>query len=190
MQLDEAIKSRKSIRNFSSKKPDWRDIIESIDSARFAPMSGNIYSLKFIIVDDQEKIQKLSECCQQDFVGKVHYVVVACSEGKKTQNVFEGRADKYLRQQAGAAIENFLLKIEEAGLSTCWVGHMCENIIKKVLEIPKEVEIEAIFPIGYESKAKGSQPKKKKKTELDNILYFNKWKNKKMNSPNIVKMNA
>ena len=187
MQLDEAIKSRKSIRNFSDKKPDWRDIIEAIDAARYAPMAGNIYSLRFIIVDDKEKIQKLSECCQQDFVGDVHFVVVACSYGEKTQNTFGRRAEKYSRQQAGAAIQNFLLKIEEAGLKTCWVGHFVDNQIKHELSIPENIEVEAIFPIGYESKAKGEKKTPKRETNMDSILYFNKWKNKKMNNPRIVK---
>lgn len=190
MQLDEAIQSRKSVKNFSDKKPDWRDIIEAIDSARFAPMAGNIYSLRFIIINDKEKIQKVSECCQQDFVGKVHYIVVACSDGEKTQNAFGERAEKYLKQQAGASIQNFLLKIEEAGLKTCWIGYFVDDMIKNELSIPKNIEIEAIFPIGYETKAKGAKRIPRRETDLDGILYFNKWKNKKMNKPRIVKENA
>ena len=190
MELDKAIKSRKSVKDFSNKKPDWRDIIEAIDSARYAPMAGNIYSLRFIVVDDKEKIQKLSECCQQDFVEDVNFIVVACSDGEKTQNAFGKRADRYLRQQAGAAIQNFLLKIEDAGLKTCWVGHFVDNMIKHELSIPENIDVEAMFPIGYESKAKGSQRIQRKKTDLDASLYFNKWGKKKMNKPSIVKDNA
>lgn len=190
MQLDEAIKSRKSVKNFSDKKPDWRDIIEAIDAARYASMAGNIYSLRFIVVDDKEKIQKLSECCQQDFVGDVNFIVVACSDGEKTQNAFGERAEKYLRQQAGAAIQNFLLKIEEARLKTCWVGHFVDDMIKHELSIPKNIDVEALFPIGYETKEKGAKRIPRKKTDLDGILFFNKWGKKKMNKPSIVKNNA
>jgi len=190
MQLDEAIQSRKSVKSFSDKKPDWRDIIEAIDSARFAPMAGNIYSLRFIIVDNKEKIQKLSESCQQDFVGKVHYIVVACTDGEKTQNSFGKRAEKYLRQQAGAAIQNFLLKIEESGLKICWVGHFVDNQIKHELSIPDNIEVEALFPIGYETKEKGAKRLPRKKASLDSILYFNKWGKRKMNNPPVVKLHA
>jgi len=42
MELDKAIKSRRSIRRYSAQKPDWRDIIECIDSMRYAPKAGNI----------------------------------------------------------------------------------------------------------------------------------------------------
>jgi nitroreductase len=180
MELDKVIQSRKSIKKFSSKKPDWRDILEAINSARFAPMAGNIYSPRFILVDDIEKIQKLAEASEQSFVSKVSYIVVVCSENKMTKNSFEERAEKFLRQQAGATIENFLLKIQELNLATCWVGHLNEDKVKKILNIPENTNVEAIFPIGYESKAIGSN-KRKNKIDLDRILYFNKYGNNKMN---------
>ena len=56
MELDKAIKSRTSVRKFNSKKPNWRNIIECIDAARYAPMAGGNYTLKFILVDEPEKI--------------------------------------------------------------------------------------------------------------------------------------
>ena len=183
MQLDKAIRKRKSVRKFSSRKPDWRVIIEAIDAARYAPMAGKNYTLKFILVYDLEKIKKLASCCQQDFVAQSHYVVVVCTNPSRTINAFGKRGERYLKQQAGAAIQNFLLKIEEYGLSTCWIGSFVDNQIKDALGIPKEVGVEAIFPIGYEFK----KEKPRNKINLDNILYFNKYKNKKMKGPKIVR---
>ena len=177
MDLDKAIKSRTSVRKFKSKKPDWRSIIECIDAARYAPMAGRNYSVKFILVDDPEKIGKIAEACQQDFVGTVHYVVVACSDPKRTVNAYGKKGEIYAKQQAGAALQNFLLKIEEAGLSTCWVGSFVEDQIKRELKIPEEINVEAVFPIGFEYEKKHE---KKDKIDLDNILYFNDYGKKKM----------
>ncbi len=177
MELDKAIQSRKSIKRFSSKKPDWRDIIECINAARYAPMAGNNYTPRFIIVNEPEKIQKIADAAQQPFIAKAHYVVVVCSTPKRTVNAYEEQGKVYVRQQAGAAIQNFLLKIEETKLATTWVGHFVENIIKRTLKIPKDVQVEAIFPIGHQLGEKHTQ---RIKTDIDNILYFNEYKNKKM----------
>jgi len=65
MQLDKAIKSRHSVRKFSTKKVNWRDIITAIDHARLAPLAGNIPTLKFMVISDKTKIQQISEACQQ-----------------------------------------------------------------------------------------------------------------------------
>jgi hypothetical protein len=177
MQLDKAIKERYSCRRFSDKKPDWRTIIEAIDSVRYAPMAGNNFSLKFILVNEPEKIKKITEASQQTWMRNVHYVVVVCTEPARTINLFEERGKTYFRQQAGAAIQNFLLKLEELGLNTCWIGHFYEDMIKEVLKIPKNIEVEAIFPIGFEFKKPAS---KKRKIDLDSVLYFNSWKEKRM----------
>lgn len=185
MDFDKVIESRKSVRKFSTKKPDWRDIIECINAARYAPMAGNNYTLKFIIVNNKEKIKKIADCCQQPFVGTTDYVVVACTDSKRTKNAYGQFAEKFCRQQAGAAIQNFLLKIVEKGLASCMVGYFAEDIIKNELKIPENITIEAILPIGYESKAKGGKTKKRLKIDINRILYFNKYGNKKMKTSKI-----
>src|SRR4030042_33924 len=136
MELNKAIENRHSVRKFSNKKPNWRTIIECIDSARYAPMAGNNYTLKFILVDNEEKIDKIAEATQQQFIAKAKYLVVVCSDSSRTKNAYGEKSEIWCRQQAGAAIQNFLLKIEEAGLATCWVGYFVEEQIKRKIKIP------------------------------------------------------
>ena len=180
MDLDKAIQSRKSVRKFNSKKPNWRDIIECVDVARYAPMAGNNYTLKFIVVDNKEKIQMLADAANQSFITQAQYVVVVCTNPSRTVNAYGERGKKYCRQQAGAAIQNFLLKIQEKGLATCWVGAFVDDMVKRALNIPEDINVEAIFPIGYEY----FKTKPRPKIEIDRILYFNEYKNKKMKKPN------
>src|SRR3989338_7309064 len=178
MELDDAIKARKSVRRFSDKKPDWRNIIEAIDAARYSPMAGNLFSLKFILTDDKNKIKQLAQASQQDFVADAHYVVVVCSSTSRTLSSYSEKGDIYLRQQAGAGIQNFLLKLVELGLSTCWIGLFVEEDIKSLLKIPNDANVEALFPIGYESNI--GKTKGRRRIDLDNVLYFDKYGEKKM----------
>jgi len=177
MDLDKTIKERHSTRRFSSKNVNWRDVIKAVDAARLAPLAGNIPTLKFIVVLDDEKISQLAEASQQDFVSQAQYVVVVCSDKSNSERSYDERADKYSKQQAGAAIENFLLKITELGLATCWIGFFVEEQIKRILQIPDNIDVEALFPIGYELPPKSKQ---RIKPNLDNVLYFDTWKNKYM----------
>lgn len=177
MNLDKAIQERHSVRRFTSKKPDWREILECLDATRYAPMAGNIFSLKFIVVSDKEKIKKLADAAQQSFIAQAHYVVVACTNSKKTTDCFEERGERYCKQQAGTAIQNFLLKIQESKLATCWIGHFVDHMVKQILQIPDNIEVEAMFPIGYEY---GKTPSKRK-PDFAKIIYFHKYGNSKMN---------
>lgn len=177
MNLDKAIDERHSVRRFSTKKVKWQDIIEAIDAANKAPLAGNIPSLRFVLVDDKSKIEEIGEACQQDFVSEVDYIVVVCSDTGQIERSYDKRGLIYARQQAGAAIENFLLKITDLGLSSCWVGSFVDEMVKRVLHTPDNINVEVVLPIGYEMPVKGSQ---RKKFDLDNILFFNKWKEKRM----------
>jgi len=182
MELDKVIKSRHSSRKFKDKMPNWRNIIECIDAMRYAPTAGNNCTLKVILVDDKEKIEKIADACQQGFVNQVKYIVVVCSNSTRLKNAYEEKGEKFNKQQVGAAIQNFLLKIEEKKLSTCWVGYFVEEQIKQILKVSENFEVEALFPIGYEEKIYA----KKIKTDLDDILVFNDFKNKKMKNMNRV----
>ena len=176
MGLDKIIKERHSVRKFSSKKPNWRDIMQALDSARLSPLAGNISAIRFILVSDREKIRQLAEASQQDFSANAEYVVVFCSDTSDLERSYGERGKVYARQQAGASIENFLLKLTELGLSTCWIGAFYDEGVKYILGIPEHIEVEAFFPIGYEL----GKSKQRFKAPLDTITFFDRWKQKKM----------
>ena len=177
MDLDKAIKERHSVRSFkTTKHADWRDIIKAIDAARLAPLAGNISTTRFILVTEEDLIEKIADACTQDFVKDVKFIVVVCSDDSQAGRSYDERSEKYCRQQAGAAIENFLLKIADLGLASCWIGAFADDMVKTALKIPDNIKVEAIFPIGYEFK----KTKQKPKLELEHVLFFNQWKNKYM----------
>jgi len=179
--LDNIIEKRHSVRKFTKKMPSWRDITHAINAARLAPAAGNIPVIKFLIVKDEKTIDEIAENCQQDWIKFAKFLVVACSKDENLVLNYEKRGKRYARQQAGAAIQNFLLKIEELGLASCWVGAFYDKGIKKLLKIPDEVEVEAILPIGYEdTKNKG---KTRRKADLGSLVFWEKWGNKYMQPP-------
>ena len=178
MDLINAIKSRRSSKKYSTEKPDWRKIIRAIDSARYAPSAGNQFVMKFILVSEEEKIKEIGKATQQDFVSTAHYIVVAVGDDSKLIRRYNERGKRYSSQQAGAAIENFLLTLTEFGLETTWVGYFYEDQIKRVLNIPQERIVEGVFPIGLLKK--GTKVKKVEKTDLENTIYFEKWGRKIM----------
>lgn len=178
MELKDAIERRKSVRKFSSKKPDWRNILEAINSAKYAPMAGGIFPLKFMLIDDKKLIEEIARWSEQEFINQVKYVVAVVSDSGMVSNPFPKKGKIFSHQESGAAIQNFLLSLEEFELSTCWIGHFNEEKIKKILKITEDYTIEAIFPIGYSDEKLIN--KKKQNHDMYNFLYFNEWENYRM----------
>jgi nitroreductase len=176
MELDDCIKKRHSVRTFKAKKPDYGKIFEAIECAIKAPTAGNIPTMKFILVSKKETIQELADAATQDFVSAVHYVVVVCSDNSNCIRSYGDRGEIYSLQQAGSAIQNFLLKIADLGLATCWVGAFSDKTVKRVLKIPNHVRVDGLFPIGYEM----GKETQRKKPSLDSSIYFDMWNNEYM----------
>jgi len=177
MDLDKLLQKRHSTRRFKeTKKPDYRDILTAIESATKTPLAGNIASLKYILVSNKDTIRELAQAAQQKFVGEVSYIVVVCSDKSRLVKSYYKRGEIYARHQAGASIENFLLKITELNLATCWVGAFDDLTVKRILKIPENIDVEALLPVGFEFE----KVKPRKKPDLDNVMYFDKWKQKEM----------
>ena len=176
MDFDETIRKRASIKNYSLKKPPIEKIIEVIEAANLAPSPGNLEMVKFIIVENTETIKKISEACQQRFIEKAPFIVVICSNPKRVKIMYDERAETYIKQHVGALGENFLLKTTDLGLASSWVWAFSDITIRDLLKIPEDINIEAILPIGHQSKI--DKTKQRKKHSLNNRVFFETYSNK------------
>ncbi|MCK4649874.1 nitroreductase family protein [Candidatus Pacearchaeota archaeon] len=182
MKLRDVIEKRADVKRYDSKKPDWRKIVRAIDAARFAPMAGNHFSARFILVSDEKVIKRLADASQQSFIRKARTVVVVVSDDKSLIRSYGERGEMYARQHVGAAIENFLLALEEEKLVTSWVWYFVDEQVRRILEIPEGVKIEGIFPVGRRIKAGRLADLKSRvrNVKLENILFFGKYGQEEM----------
>lgn len=185
MDFEKVVRGRKSVRKYSTKKPELKKILQAIDLAHLAPAAGNQNILKYILVDDKKIIEELAIASQQKFVSQASYVVVLVSNPEILIRSYNDRGEKYTHQQSGAAIQNLLLSITNNGMVSCWIGYFYDEKIKRILEIPDNLNVEGIFPIGL--KVPGENETQKKKPELDNILYFNEYGNKEFKNQTFVR---
>ena len=174
MEFDEVVKNRRSVRSFDNKRVSWKRIIDAVECANQNPFAGNFNNIKFLVVEDSENIKIISRHANQSWMEQSSIIVLVCSDEKNLENLYGERGRIYSRQQAGAVIQTFLLKIADMGLSACWVGAFSDESIKPNLGIPKDSNIEAIIPVGYPKISK--MDKKQKKRGIENSIYWDNWK--------------
>jgi len=176
MKAQDAIELRQSIREFSNKPVKFDKVLEAVDAANHAPFAGNINHLKFILVSEEEKKQILAENAQQYWIADASWIIIVCSEQQKLEQLYEERGKNYSKQQAGAAIENILLRLTELKVGSCWIGSFADNAIKAHFKIPDDWEIEALVAVGY---PKNKMRKPTRKVALENKIFWEKWNEKK-----------
>lgn len=157
MDVMDAIKKRRSIRNY---KPD--DIPENVlnkllNAMRLAPSGKNRQPWKFIVVRDKVTKTKLAAACLgQKFIAEAPVVIVACGSEKEAaagyykdgqRIIADGWAvaeemkkgpveyESCLPVDLAIALDYFTLAAVGEGLGTCWIGAVDERQIKELLSM-------------------------------------------------------
>ncbi len=149
MDFYEVIRTRRSVRSY---KPDPipDDVLRRVlDAARIAPSGSNRQPWKFIIVRDEKiKRQLAVACSNQQFIAEAPVIIVACG-----YNIHYNRGgymgDMSMLVDVSIAFTHLILAARAEGLGTCWIGSFDNDEIKRILNIPEDVNVVAITPLGY-----------------------------------------
>jgi nitroreductase len=161
LEVLEAIKGRRSIRDFTEQSVSEEEVKTLIDAARHAPSAGNIQPWKFIIVRKPEVKHTLAVAAlNQFFIEEAPVVIVVCANEEMSRIGYGSRgASLYCLQDTAAAIQNILLTAHTMGLGTCWVGAFREDEVKEALDAPDGVRPVAIIPVGYSTTKPSQRPR-------------------------------
>ena len=141
----ETIKTRRSIRQFTSAEVDDSTIDRIIEMGTWAPSGLNNQPWKFVIVKNKATIDALSSLTRYSHIVKGAPVLIA---------VFLDNAQSYNRikdiQAVGACIQNMLLAIHALGLGGVWLGEILNNrkSVETVLKAPEGCELMAVVAFG------------------------------------------
>lgn len=170
MDIQDAVKGRRSIRRFR-RKPIPEHLLEAIEeSLREAPSAGNLQSRRFYFVFRDETREQLADAAYgQEFIAEAPLAVVCCADLKLAKPYGERGRSLYCLQDVAASIQNLMLVAYSLGLGTVWVGAFNEKEASKILTLPDHLRPVAIIPVGYPAESP-SRPAKVPREE--SIVYL------------------
>jgi len=146
----EAIKTRRSVRNFLPDDIPDKVIASLLEAAVWAPTAGNAQPWYFYVLRDEYLKKKLTEAAlSQEFIAQAPVVIIACADLDRAQASYAKRGvDLYCLQDTAAAVQNILLCAHAMGLGACWVGAFDETAAADLLDLPRHHRPVAVIPIG------------------------------------------
>ncbi|MFC1727107.1 nitroreductase family protein [Patescibacteria group bacterium] len=162
MKVSEAIKKRRSTRQFDRKKTiSDKQIKALLEAARWAPSAGNLQSRYLIVVKDSKTKKKLAlAALGQIWVAQAPIVIVACADLKKIRPYGKRGRELYAIQDATLALYNLWLTAVEMGLGGVWVGAFSEKMVSKILNLENHLRPVAMLPIGHPAKTPTPKPRR------------------------------
>ena len=81
MELEEVVRTRRSVRSYSSQAVSEETVERVLTLATRAPSANNVQPWRFIVVRDKAKREQIAEVSfQQSFIAEAPVVIVCCGE--------------------------------------------------------------------------------------------------------------
>ena len=159
MDVEKAIRTRRSIRNWQDRPLEKGTLQELLEAARLSPTARNVQHWEIIAVTDRERLRALVPICNnQRHVGDAGAFLFIVSDP----------AAKWKHVDPAIAMDHITLRAHEMGLGTCWIGAFDEGAMRSYLGIPKEKVTVIGMTVGYPAE----EPAPKERTSLDALIHW------------------
>lgn len=161
------IKSRRSIRKYTSAPVSEEDMGKVLEAGRWAPSGLNNQPWRFAVVRDAGLRNSISKLTRYGRIVLGAQVLIA---------VFLDTEKSYHRekdiQAIGACLQNMLLEAHSLGLGAVWLGEIIKSNeqIKALLELGKELELMAVIALGHPDE----NPRGPGRKNLKDLIVINK----------------
>ena len=167
MDVLEAIKKRRSIRQFTEQAIQ-RELLEQIlDAARWAPTASNQQRWRFVVVTSPPVKELIRKFAPGIFAMPAAFIAI-CVEKAPDAKPWEDVT--YLADCAIAA-QNVMLAAYEMGIGSCVALSYAKVAIKEILSLPDDVEPLLIVTLGYPAEAPEPPPR----LELNQIAFMDEY---------------
>ena len=147
----ELLTKRRSIRRYTDELIDAEDVKLILEAGLMAPCSKSSRAWQFILVDDKEMLERLSQCKPAGAmpIAKASLAIVVAIDPSKTEPWIE---------DASVAATLMLLQAADLGLGGCWIqvrdryqadGTPSEEYVRELLSIPEELPVVCILTFGH-----------------------------------------
>ncbi len=171
MSFTDLARKRYSVRNYKETPVEKEKLLEVIEAARLSPSAVNYQPRHFIIVTDEELKNRIAETYPRDWFRKAPAVIVVCGDHSISWKRKDGK--DHCDIDTAIAIDHLTLAAADIGLGTCWICAFDAEKCHQVLNLPENLEVVALVPIGYP--ADDTIPEKKRKS-IDEIVSWNGYK--------------
>lgn len=185
MNLDKAIYNRRSIRAFTDRFVTDGEVEDLIDSARWAPSWANTQSWEFIAVRDPDMKARVVDTFSSTNPARscslqASVLIVVCGWQKKAgyrKGELRTMHREWFMWDLGMAVQNLSLKAHSMGLGTVVVGSMDHHECGALLNLPDEMTVAAVLPLGEPAVGEVKVPRRREVGEiLHRETYGGSWK--------------
>ncbi len=160
MDVHEAIRTRCSVRDYTTDAIPEETLLRVLEAARLAPSSSNRQEWRFIVVRDEARKKRLAEAANnQTWIADAPVIIGAVATDPAS--IMTCGVPRYAVDLT-IAVDHMTLAAVQEGLGTCWIGSFSQERVREILGVDKSCMVLTILPMGYPvAKSGGAKSRKR-----------------------------
>ena len=147
MSFIDLAKSRYSVRGFKRTPVEEEKIKKILEAGKIAPTAKNSQPQKIYVLKSEEAIEKINKLSPCIYGAPLVFVIGY----DKDRAVSVPARDYYNFGAMDSTIvaTHMILEATDLGLGSCWVGMFNDVEVQKTFELPDNIQVTALMPVGY-----------------------------------------
>jgi nitroreductase len=167
MELLDAVRTRRSVRQWTTEPIEDEQLELLVEAAARAPSGSNSQPWAFVVIREPGRLYRV-RAASPGISGAPTAVVIICLDRLKTDWDLDKGLDEMDLLSLGAALQNLLLAAHGQGLGACAIGSFHIPSVRSIVSLPQHLEPKLLVALGHPV----SQPDPPSLRPLNEICHF------------------
>ena len=174
MTVFDLIQDLKSFRECTDEVVPRKKVGKILEAGRQAPSPGNVQSVEFIVVEDEDRKEFLENASGDKRVEEAPTAVIIIADMERMKRrVGEAMARDAAVAEAAVTAQNMRLVAKEEDIGSAWISGFREDVVVNQFNVPGGKQPLGAVLLGYSS----SEIEKESKFGLNSICFYDEYGN-------------
>lgn len=166
-------KNRYSLRQFDERPVEPETLNQILESARIAPTAVNAQPVRILVLESPEDRALMPECTRYHFNAPLFLMVCYDKEISWKRRKIDGK--EMGEVDAAIAATHMMMTAADLGLGTTWVAYFDPAAARRLYEVPENLDIVCILPLGYPAKDAAPSPKHEERENMEHMVSYHRF---------------
>lgn len=169
MDFQELIRTRYSVRAYTSLPIDDSVLARILEAGRLAPTAANRQAFGIVVAATADRKDELGRVYRRTWFTQAPLVLAVCALPSKAWRHEDGTSMAMV--DAAIVMDHLILAAANEGLGTCWIAHFNKAAAREAFALPEDVEPILLTPLGHPA----DSPRPKKRKPMEELVHHERW---------------
>ncbi|MFB6100011.1 MAG: nitroreductase family protein [Candidatus Nanohalobium sp.] len=144
-----------------------------LEAGRNTPSPGNVQTLEFIVVEDDHKLEMLSQALGDHRIAEAPLSVLVVVDESRMKRKVGSRSEEFCMMEAATSVQNMRVVAQEEGISSMWRTGFDRDTVSDQFDVPGGKDAVAVVSFAYTDNPIRSEPR----FGMNEVVFYDEYGN-------------